>query len=100
MTQTVSEAPAPPLGVGTVGRDERIHAPGRHYIGDGAYGGWALPPTAGGTAHRHVQGHHHMTAALTTSKQLVVQCFGTGLTALALAALARGGTRTAGQRRA
>ena len=46
----------------------RIHAPGRIHIGGVAYWGWALPPNAGGMAYRHVQGHRHTTASLTTAQ--------------------------------
>jgi hypothetical protein len=33
---------------------------------------WALPPTVGGTAHRHGQVHRHTISVITASKQLVL----------------------------
>src|SRR5215831_2275035 len=41
------------LGFRMVRSDGRIHALGRFHIGGVAYCVWALPPKAGGTAHRY-----------------------------------------------
>jgi hypothetical protein len=55
VAETVSQAPALPLGFRMVKSDGRIHSLGRFHIGGVAYFVWALPPNVGGTAQRYVQ---------------------------------------------
>jgi len=65
-----TRAMSAPRNCSTVRRDGRIHAPGRLHIGGCAYCGWALPPKAGGTAHRHGQVHPHTTSLRIMAKRL------------------------------
>jgi hypothetical protein len=79
-----------------------VHAPGLLHIGEAAYFGWADPPNFGCTAQRHGEEQRRTTSALTTLKQLVVQCEGAWSMASVLPA-PPGRSKplsTAGQRRA
>jgi len=70
VAETVNEAHALPLRFYMVRKDVTIHALGRFYIGGVAYFVWALPPKAGGTAHRHGQVHPHTTSLRIMAKRL------------------------------
>jgi hypothetical protein len=70
--ETVSEAPELSHRFSHQRSRTRIHSPSLLHIGAAAYFVWARPPSVGGTAPRHGQGHSHTTSSIKTSKQLLL----------------------------